>query len=208
MRLVLISDTHGLHGQVKLPDGDVLIHAGDCLNHGTKASELTSFASWFKDQPHKHKLAIAGNHDFFFEQYRAECEAALGPSVTYLEDSGTTIDGLHFWGSPVQPRFFDWAFNRDRGFAINQHWRMIPDDTDVLVTHGPPDMLLDQCPNGRHVGCTDLLARILKVKPKLHVFGHIHHSYGEKYFHGTRYVNASQCNEKYRITNDPIVVDL
>lgn len=214
MKLVLISDTHGLHDKVKLPDGDVLVHSGDCMSSGTKSKELISFASWFKAQPHEYKILVAGNHDFFFEQQRRLCEDALGPKVTYLEDSGTVIgfgdNALRFWGSPVQPRFCDWAFNRDRGFAIDQHWRMIPEDTDVLITHGPPDGILDEVEGwgGGHVGCADLMSRVLKVKPKLHVFGHIHHSYGEKYFNGTRFVNASQCNEQYRIVHEPIVVDL
>lgn len=208
MRLVLISDTHGLHNQVKLPDGDVLIHSGDCLNHGTNAKEVISFASWFKAQPHRHKILVAGNHDFFFEQYRADCETALGPSVEYLEDSRVTIGGLHFWGSPITPRFFNWAFMRDRGFAIRQHWRMIPDDTNILITHGPPDGMLDECRDG-HVGCFDLTRR-LETLPnlKLNVFGHIHSGYGVRKVGDLTFVNASQCNEKYRIVNDPIVVDL
>lgn len=212
MRLVLISDTHGLHDQVKLPDGDCLIHAGDFMNHGTKSEELISFAEWFKAQPHKYKIVVAGNHDFFLEQdpfSRNVFTTVSGPKIHYLEDSGVCLEGIKFWGSPVTPRFFDWAFNRDRGFAINQHWRMIPDGTNVLVTHGPPAGILDICADGTPVGCQDLFRKINQLPDlKLNAFGHIHHSYGHRDFGDLMFVNASQCNESYKIRNQPIVHDI
>lgn len=121
--------------------------------------------------------------------------------------------GLKFWGSPIQPWFHDWAFNRWRGSltegSIKKHWDMIPDDTDVLITHGPPKGFGDR-PFGREkpVGCDDLLAAVLRIKPKLHVFGHIHGGYGFDVFNGTIFLNASSVDEAYKPVNSPVVFDI
>jgi predicted phosphodiesterase len=138
MKLTLISDTHGSHNPLQLPPGDTLLHTGDISKRGSEI-EIQLFLEWFSRQDFEHKIFIAGNHDFFFEKESPEKIAAMIPEgVTYLNDSGITIDGINFWGSPVQPRFFDWAFNRDRGAEIDRHWQLIPPDVDVLLTHGPP----------------------------------------------------------------------
>ncbi len=103
MRIVLISDTHGLHHRMPaIPDGDLLIHAGDCTNRGV-ADETADFLAWFGDLRHPHKVLIAGNHDFLFEHEPARAEAMIPPGVTYLRDSGVTVGGLAIWGSPWQP---------------------------------------------------------------------------------------------------------
>jgi Icc-related predicted phosphoesterase len=198
-----------MHDRVQVPDGDVLIHAGDFMDTGRNPTEATGFFAWFEAQPHKHKIVIAGNHDVFFEQYNDMARRLVPTSVHYLEDSGVEIEGIKFWGSPVQPVFFDWAFNRERGFAIRQHWRMIPEDTQVLITHGPPDGVLDETPNGTHVGCFDLTRRLEALNDlKLHVFGHIHHSYGRRDVKDLTFVNAAVCNERYRPINAPQVIEL
>ncbi len=142
MRLVCISDTHSQHDDIDLiPDGDVLIHAGDCLGRGS-IFELEDFDYWLGELPHPTKILIAGNHDWCF-QTRPNEARKLVTNAIYLEDSGVTIGGLKFWGSPITPTFRNWAFNRDRGPDIAKHWDLIPDDTDVLVTHGPPEGIFD-----------------------------------------------------------------
>ena len=118
------------------------------------------------------------------------------------------IMGIKFWGSPWQPEFFDWAFNASRGEEIRQYWDKIPTGIDVLITHGPPFKLGDQTDIGEHVGCLDLLDAIERVKPKLHVFGHIHEGYGVTSANGTTFVNASTCTLRYRPTNSCVVIDL
>jgi calcineurin-like phosphoesterase family protein len=210
MRWVFISDTHSLHSGLSIPDGDVLVHAGDFMNSGTRPEELLSFADWFKAQNHTVKICISGNHDILAEKHGSLVREALGPTVTYLEDSGTLVGNIKVWGSPVTPRFgIGWGFNRDRGFAISQHWRMIPEDTHVLITHGPPDGMLDETPDGTHVGCFDLTRRLEALHDlKLHVFGHIHHSYGRRDVKDLTFVNASVCNERYRPVNAPYVIEL
>lgn len=171
-----VSDTHGQHARIPIPPGDVLVHAGDWSIAG-RAAETDDFLDWLEAQPHAHKVFIAGNHDFYPERHPdlfREQVAAI-PRVAYLHDSGTVIEGFRFWGSPVTPWFYDWAFNRHRGAEIAWHWSKIPDDTQVLITHGPPQGVLDADHSGRAQGCWDLLQRTARLAElRLHVFGHIH----------------------------------
>lgn len=206
MRLVCISDTHSMHRQVSVPDGDVLIHAGDCLGVGT-LEELEDLDNWFSEQPHRHKILIAGNHDWCLQDEPADAEALI-MNATYLRDSGTEIEGHKFWGSPWTPVFFDWAFNLARGPAIAERWAQIPSDTDVLITHGPPAGILDQVNNSLAVGCNDLTWELERLAVKLHVFGHIHESYGQQTLNNCLYVNASTCTGRYKPLNPPVVVDI
>lgn len=211
MKIICISDTHGLHGHIKnkIPDGDMIIHSGDFCNRGDYF-ECVEFFNWFGALPHKYKLAIAGNHDIWMEKAsRSEINAIIPPGIHYLQDEGVTIEGLNFWGSPVQPEFFDWAFNRKRGSAIQQHWDLIPKDTNVLISHGPPMSILDKTIQGTHVGCANLFTTITEqLKLKLHVFGHIHNGYGVDVKNNTMFVNAAICGEDYRPTNVPRIIQL
>lgn len=211
MRLVLISDTHNFHLQMaQPPDGDVIIHAGDVTGGGT-LKEVSAFFEWFQALPHRHKIVIAGNHDFAFERAAAQAEALVPPNVTYLRDAGVEIGGLTVWGSPWQPWFYDWAFNLQRGSEIAQKWALIPEDVDVLVTHGPPHRVLDQTVDFPPMlaGCESLAERLRHLpKLRLHAFGHIHEGYGQTTTNGCRFVNASICDVDYVPKNPPVVVDL
>lgn len=212
MRVVCISDTHGDHQNVALPPGDVLIHAGDITAHGTY-DNLASFLDWFSRQHYQHHLFIAGNHDTFLETDPAQTKAMVAQAgVTYLDDSGVIVNGVRFWGSPITPRFHDWAFMRDPGPDIERHWRLIPPDTDVLVTHGPPIGVLDlverSATESEHTGCAALSARVLEVKPRFHVFGHIHEGFGSLSCGGVQYLNVSTMSKHYQITNAPVCFDI
>ncbi len=198
VKLVCISDTHNLHNQMTLPDGDVLVHAGDFCDKGTIA-EIRDFAAWLARQPHKHKIVVAGNHDFPFEQ-TPETAEALFESVTYLRDQSVVIDGIKFYGSPWQPRFFDWAFNLDRGEPLREKWRLIPDDTDVLVTHGPMHGTGDVTSRGMAVGCEDLRDEIeTRIKPRCHIYGHIHESRGIYQVGEMVSINACSLDLSYKL---------
>ena len=191
-----------------LPKGDVLLHAGD-LSYKGRREEVVDFLEWFSRQPFAHKIFIAGNHDFFFEKNAAaDIEALIPAGVTYLNDSGTSINGLQVWGSPVTPFYFNWAFNRTRGEAIRKHWDLIPPDTGLLLTHGPVFGFLDLVSNEQHVGCQDLLRKVLTLQPRAHVCGHIHESYGHIKRAGVAFINASVVNERYELVNRPIVFGL
>ena len=207
MRIVCLSDTHFPPNAIGVPEGDVLIVAGDICLRGHEY-ELEIFDRFLGQLPHKHKLLIAGNHDWPIAHAGPEAMKDLIKNAIYLENSGVEIDGVKFWGSPWQPEFFDWAFNLPRGPKLAEMWALIPDDTDVLITHSPPYGILDQIYSGEHVGCEDLLAALQRVRPKVHVFGHIHEGYGVLKQNGTTFINASVCDYRYRPFNAPIVIDL
>jgi Icc-related predicted phosphoesterase len=207
IRLVCMSDLHHITHDFPVPDGDVLIIAGDVCGYGTR-KELEIFDDFLSRQGHAYKLLIAGNHDWPYARLPLEEAKGLVKNAVYLQDTGVEICGLKFWGSPWQPWFLDWAFNLPRGPQLAEIWAKIPDDIDVLITHTPPYGILDQLISGKHVGCADLANALARVRPKLHVFGHIHEGYGCVERNGTIYVNASVRNFRYQLVNPPIVIDV
>lgn len=186
----------------------MLVHCGDFTARGTLDDTL-DFAQFMAVQDFEHKVVIAGNHDWCFEDHRSEqAEACLqAHGITYLNDSGTVINGVKFWGSPVQPEYFNWAFNRQRGAEISEHWQLIPENIDILMTHGPAACVLDRCLNGFSAGCEDLMQTIQRIKPRIHACGHIHEAYGCLEYGATTFINASIMDEHYQIVNSPIRFD-
>lgn len=213
MKIVFISDTHNKHEHLTskgmgniLGSGDVLVHAGDITSMGYDY-EIKLFLDWFSNTDFTHKIFIAGNHDFGFEDMRDIAPEYKEKGVHYLFDSEVIIDGVKFYGSPWQPEFYNWAFNLPRGEKLAEKWAKIPGNTDILITHGPAHGILDAVPMGGHVGCEELSQRIFEVKPKIHVCGHIHGSYGQKRIYDIEFLNASVLNERYNHQNKPIVVN-
>ncbi|CAF1156670.1 unnamed protein product [Rotaria sordida] len=232
-RIVCISDTHSRYG-FTLPAGDILVHAGDFSMSGEQ-SEIENFITCLKSlTQYRLKVFIAGNHDItlqpaFYEKnwerwHRGrkqnweligrlvrDSSLAANYGIIYLEDQQfiDNVTGLKFYGSPYQPEFHNWAFNLPiNSIEIKEAWSRIPNDVDVLLTHGPPTNILDENSAGIHVGCAQMLARIMSVRPRLHVFGHIHESYGRLENGSTIFVNASTCNLSYQPVQAPIVIDL
>jgi len=208
-KITFISDTHNQHHKIRIPESDVLIHAGDATGKGS-IQEIVSFLSWLSQQPAKHKIYVAGNHDFLFERDFNLSRALLleHPSITYLQDSMIEVMGLKIYGSPWTPRFYDWAFNADYDKLIKV-WSIVPENIDILVTHGPPFEILDRTDEGINVGCKTLFYEIQnRIKPKYHVMGHIHEGYGIKVVEKTTFINASSCDRKYRPVNPPITLDI
>lgn len=205
MRIVCISDTHELYDRMVVPDGDILVHAGDSSIAGS-AEEILRLNAWLGTLPHRHKVIVAGNHDFLFENDPGLARSFITNAV-YLENEETTVAGLRFWGSPITPWFYDWAFNR-RDEDLKTCWRAIPAGVDVLITHGPPHGILDRTVAGDHVGCRFLGRELERVRPRLHIFGHIHESHGRTEQGGTTFVNASNLDETYALKYPPVVVDL
>lgn len=219
MIITLISDTHGKHKQCHfdLPGGDLLIHAGDISSMGYE-HEIREFCGWYdKIVTYDHKVFIAGNHDWGFQNNVEKATEIVNSykTIDYLQDDLLCVgkdyeDMVKIWGTPWQPEFMNWAFNLPRnGEELLLKWQQIPRDTDILVTHGPAWGKLDAM-----VGTTDrlgceLLAEHINVvaRPKIHVCGHIHSGYGY-YFDGqTHYFNASVLNERYVYDNKPITFE-
>jgi Icc-related predicted phosphoesterase len=202
--IVAISDTHNHHHKVQLPKGDILIHAGDYSNIGTRADTI-DFLDWFAAQPHAAKIFIAGNHDFYAERHPDEFRALIPTGVTYLHNEMTTVKGIKIWGSPYTPYYGGLAFNKKRGKDSKAIWDLIPDDIDILVTHGPPYGVLDQTYVHLHVGCEELKTKVDLIKPRYHIFGHIHEQSGVEKKEDTTYMNATQVNLFYQLTRKPLV---
>jgi len=209
MKILFISDTHGQHRRLKnLPEADMLIHSGDISKRG-EDHEVEDFIKWFSVQDFQYKIFIAGNHDFYFEDETiSRIQRMLPQNVYYLCNSNINIEGLNIWGSPVTPTFFNWAFNVDRGKDIAKYWSEIPNATNILITHGPPYGILDLTKAGINAGCEELLKKVKSIKPKYHLFGHMHEGYGVYADAHTTYINGSVLDEKYTIANEPILFEI
>jgi Icc-related predicted phosphoesterase len=196
--------------EMEIPDGDILIHAGDLTSMGT-LKEIKTELNYLDEKVSNFRevILVAGNHDWLAQSNPSLFrEVVKEYGFTYLQDSGVTIDGVNFYGSPWQPRFFDWAFNQNRGADIKRFWDLIPDNTDVLITHGPPYGIGDPDTKKFPVGCKDLLEAIRRVKPKLHICGHLHEGYGVREVFDTKFINCAVLDDYYNFANNPIVVDL
>jgi Icc-related predicted phosphoesterase len=226
-KITLISDTHTKHNQIlspksfrksnqplDLPGGDILIHAGDFMNSGYYQTEAEEFFKWFDElDNYDTKVFISGNHDRWMQDFPEKARGILTgyKNIDYLEDEWMSVyineeDDIKLYGSPWQPEFYNWAFNLPRnGEEMKARWDAIPDNTDILITHGPPFGHLD-IPGGQNavrVGCEMLRYRVDEIRPKIHVFGHIHGSWGH-YFDGhTHFFNASVLNERYVYSHSP-----
>jgi len=215
MKIVAFADSHGRHKKIKklpggMPEGDVLVVAGDFSPKG-EIEMVHSFANWLGKLPHKEKIVVAGNHDKTFESGDLRClaEGYIKNVAHYLIDSEVVINGVKFYGSPWQPAFCNWAFNLPRGERLRKVWQAVPEDTDVLITHGPPMGILDvPIYKEEHVGCADLEEELGRIKPKVHIFGHIHHSYGMVEKDGTRFYNSSVVGEDYKVANPVHVIEV
>jgi len=206
VKIVALSDTHGMHREVTVPDGDILICAGDITGRGTML-EVIDFNNWLSSLSHRTKIVIAGNHDEYLTKGRDQSQILLDEAI-YLENQQFyTPEGLSVWGSPYTLRFMNWYFMEEES-KINRYWEMIPKDTDILITHGPCFGILDELPLKGHLGCEKLTERVKMVAPKLHIFGHIHGAYGVTKIEDTIYVNCSICNEGYLPVNKPVEIDI
>ena len=230
VRFVCISDTHCRHAELVLPAGDVLIHCGDFSQTG-RLTEIRAFCDWLAAQPHPRKIVIAGNHDLTLHaasyertstswgvesgmaDRHAECAEACRlissiPGCEYLCDSGTVVEGVRVWGSPWQPVYAG-AFNLQRGSQLREKWALIPAETDVLLTHGPPLGHGDLTSTRKRAGCGDLLEEVTqRVRPLVHCFGHIHEGYGVTTDGTSTFVNASSCTRRCAVGQEALVFDL
>ena len=207
MKITCISDTHT--AEIELGSGDVLVHAGDLTYRG-RTKETKRQLDWLASYKDKFKeiIIVPGNHEVDwqsghvpFQRYCAE------RGLTVLVDQSKIIDGVKFYGTPTTPEFCGWAYMKLPG-EIGAYWDNIPDDTDVLITHGPPHGILDANPHDYKCGCPQLLTRVKVVKPSIHIFGHIHDGHGMVEKDGTVFINAAIMDEDYQPTNNPIKVQL
>ncbi|CAM4247421.1 metallophosphatase domain-containing protein [Gillisia limnaea] len=206
MKIICIADTHNKHEELIIPPGDVIVHAGDITESGTK-KETLDFLKWFAALPHPHKILIAGNHDFFLEKNQQNLQAIVPQNIHFLINHGVRINNVNFWGSPVTPGDGSWAFNKKRGSELLMHWNLIPENTDFLITHSPPYGFLDELDNKHHIGCEKLLKRIEDLKIPNHIFGHVHNDYGIVRTKNTVFINSASLDGRHRQINAPLTVN-
>ena len=227
MRITVLSDTHTRHGLIPmedLPGGNLLLHAGDIMNSGYNKNDIWDFCHWFQSlKQYEDKVFIAGNHDRMFQNHPEDVKEWLDKfgDIIYLQDDDLVLYGdgpngdlpennIRIYGSPWQPEFYSWAFNLQRNsIELSGKWEAIPDNTDIVITHGPAFGTLDTV-TGRpwdNLGCELLAERIERFRPKIHVCGHIHSGYGYEFKNGTHFFNAAILNESYEYTQKPMTFD-
>lgn len=205
MRIVLLSDTHELHRDVDVPIGDLLIHAGDITFFSRNREALADFEDWLGEQPHRYKVVIPGNHDGLLENVAGRAQIT---NAHLLVDSGLNIAGLHIWGSPVTPHAHT-PFGIPHPDDRTAHWAAIPHNLDILITHGPPYGVLDCAPGEElHAGDRELRRAVIRKRPRLHVFGHVHSGYGTRPTRHTLFVNAALPGELGDLENQPYVLNM
>lgn len=206
-KIVVISDTHNRLDQIQVPDGDILLHCGDATGRGT-IQETSKFNHDLQSLPHPIKIFCPGNHDFLFEKNESLARSILTNATTIINET-IEVDGIKIYGSPYQPAFMNWAFNLPRGPKLKAEWDNIPNDTDILITHGPAFGFGDLVPwDNVNAGCKDLLNRLQEIDCKFHLYGHIHSGYGKYKLNNTTLINASICDEAYNPINKPWVIEI
>lgn len=206
MRIVVISDTHGKHQQLPEIRGDVLIHCGDfCDGFRIDEADLSRVDDWFKNLAFKKIIVVGGNHDFVAQARHRENETVF-ENATYLVDEPLLFEGVNFYGSPWIPDLDGWAYYKSND-QRKEMWELIPEQTDVLITHTPPQGILDRPRSGQSVGCSYLRSKTEEIRPRLHCFGHIHASFGVHQSNQTTYYNASAVDSNFEVRNPPLIFD-
>eukprot|EP01084_Bolivina_argentea_P279582 477985_1 len=235
-KIMCISDTHNIWTKQidinDLPQVDILIHSGDLSMIGD-LHELTDWNNWINQylnvyKKGKYALVISGNHDLTLhesyynnigyknkfvkqKQNTTKCKQQIlnVENGIYLQDESITLMNINFYGSPYIPYIGNWAFSKQRGQELKEHWNVLNENIDVLITHGPPYGIGDVVPthNDAHVGDRDLLNKIKEIKPQYHIFGHIHEGFGiySTFDLKTVFVNAAMLDESYAEIHKPIV---
>lgn len=204
MDIVCVSDTHELHRELDVPTGDVLICAGDFTMFSRSVAAIRDFDQWLGELPHRHKLVIPGNHEFFLEADPGK--RSLLSNATVLIDEAIEIDGLRIYGSPLTP-LYGGAFGVSSADERTKRWARIPPAIDVLVTHGPPYGIMDsslELPTP--MGDSELLAAVQRIKPSLHIFGHVHGGYGQVVLGEARFVNAALMGSVGDLEQEPVML--
>lgn len=205
MDLVIFGDTHELHREIEVPDGDILIYTGDFTMFSKSLRAIEDFNDWLGELPHLHKLVVPGNHEFFLEANPGR-RSLLSNATVLIEDS-ITINGLRLYGSPMTP-LYGGAFGKSSPTDRKRHWAKIPDDTTVLVTHGPPYGILDRSPGQmERMGDPELRERIRELRSlRLHVFGHVHGAYGTAEVDGVTFANVALMGPLGDLAHNPVVM--
>ena len=205
MVLVLFGDTHELHREVEVPAGDILICVGDFTMFSKNLSAIEDFNEWLGELPHRHKLVVPGNHEFFLESNPER--RSLLDNANVLIDESVEIEGLNIHGSPMTP-LYGAAFGKSSQTDRERHWSKVPNNTHVLITHGPPFGILDLSPDQtERMGDPELRNRVRALASlKLHAFGHVHGANGAVDQDGVTFANVALMGQLGDLVHGPTVL--
>lgn len=209
MKAVFVSDTHFalLNKMIEIPDGDILFHSGDLDVYNEE--QFNVFREWMRRLPHKYKIIVPGNHDLFWKNEKNGV-IDYGDFILLIHDK-IEVDQLSIFGSPFTPRFGNWAFMYDKEYQ-NYIWKDVPNNLDVLITHGPLYGILDYVKDGifagRNAGCRGLRQRVFDAKPKIHCFGHIHGGAGTTKEDGIYFINSSVVDDIYQYNGQQVTAEI
>ena len=207
MRIVVVSDTHGSHEELGILSGDLLIHCGDfCDGFNPNIADIENVDRWFSKQNFDSILCVGGNHDFVAQDLEASNKPVF-QNATYLTDRAITFGGLNIYGAPWVPQLDRWAYFLFDD-ELKQKWKLIPENTDILITHTPPLGILDKPRSGMSIGCSFLRAEIENLQLLVHCFGHVHASYGQLNSGNTKFINATVVDSHFVVANKPVTIDL
>ncbi|UAJ09935.1 metallophosphatase domain-containing protein [Glacieibacterium megasporae] len=206
-RVTVISDTHCRHDEIDLPAGDLLIHCGDMFNLSSKApQQLAAMDEWFGRQKFARILCTGGNHDRLLQ---AELQRRPQPfrNAHVLKDEVVEFRGLKIFGAPWVPELRTHAFFKDRA-GLTAAWAQVPADIDILITHTPPQGILDTSSRGRSCGCPSLADELKRIAPRVHCFGHVHAAAGRRQVGKTLYLNAASLDGDTGTMRAPVMFTL
>lgn len=219
MKIWFISDTHNRHRELTVPDADLVIHCGDESTHGNawmNEPEARQFLDWYSELDIETKVFVPGNHSTAVEQRLIRLEEY--PEIRFLINEPMQWNGLKLFGSPYTPLYQDWAYMKKRS-RLDEVWQSVPEDVDILITHGPPKGILDLTHDVDskaliQVGCAALRRHVEeRIRPQIHAFGHIHdekgiRNYGMFTRGATQFINCSCCNLATKLKNNGFVVEV
>ena len=208
MKIVAFSDSHWRLDKLEIPSGDVLVFAGDWSQSNGSIMDAIKFAAVIKKVDCKHKLIIAGNHDFCAQNETAVVAQIFQEAgAVYLQDKTYTIDNINFYGTPWCPEFMNWAFMKP-DYELTHVFSKIPSNTDVLITHTPPYGIMDMVDTRENVGSHALEESMKRIKPAIHIFGHIHDGHGVEHSDTVEYYNVSVCDDTYNLVHKPTIIEV
>jgi len=191
LKVAYLSDTHDKHNDVEIPECDMIIHGGDFTNFG-RLTEVSSFIYWYENLNIKHKVLVCGNHEVMIsKQFHVLQQMCQSKNIRLLDNSAVEIEGLKIWGSPYSVLFGDWVF-MDTDDKLAAIWKQIPGDADLVITHTPAfGVLVYSLMGHNNCGSASLLTELERIKPLLHMCGHIHESRGLQVISGTPTISAN-----------------
>ena len=199
LKIISVADTHRQHWDIKIPECDIFVFAGD--GELDSAGALFDFNRWLGTIKAKHKIVSGGNHDFFLAEKPKEELQTYFTNAIYVQNESVEIMGIKFWASPYSVKFGNWAWMLNSQ-QLEKIWDTIPSDTDIVITHSPPFGILDDTGFSQvPCGCPKLLYKLEEIKPKYHIFGHIHNGSGVYVKGDTTFINASMLDDYYHLVN-------